>query len=485
MTLPSSANPPGLADKDAVIVSLLARIDALVAETRELSARVGVLEAENIALGNANAALRARVAELEAKLGLPPKTPDNSSLPPSQGHKAMGEAGAKPKAKAHAGAHRPLHPNPTRKRDVLAEHCSHCRADVSGVVQTPVHAYDRIELPEIKPDVTRVTLHGGVCPSCAKRFTAEPPAGLEPGSPFGPNLRAFALYLRFTQAISFERLARLMSDLIGLEISEGALVNMLNDSKQAFARAASLIRARLLAGTILQSDETSVRVGKRTWWSWVFHHADNACFVIHPNRSRAVVEQFLGERRPDFWVSDRLAAQMNWAKKDHQVCLAHLIRDAQYAIDAGDTAFAPDLRKLLSRACKIAGRRNQLADATLRAYAYRLDAELDVLLRITPAHGAGNKLQGVIKGCRRHMFVFLANRAIPPTNNGSEQALRPCVIFRKVTNCFRSEWAAHLYADIRSVIETARRKAIGALQAIRLTLNGLPLPAGPALRPSG
>jgi transposase len=333
--------------------------------------------------------------------------------------------------------------------------------------------------------VTRVALLGGMCPCCAKPFKAAPPAGLEPGSPFGANLRAFAIYLRFTQAISFERLSRLFSDLLGLEISEGALVNMLDDSKQAFAQAASLIRARLLAGTILQSDETSVRVGKRTWWTWVFHHAEDACFVIHPNRSRAVVEQFLGEHRPDFWVSDRLAAQMNWAKKDHQVCLAHLIRDAQYAIDAGDTAFAPGLRKLLSRACKIAGRRHQLADATLRAYAYKLDAELDALLRITPAHGAGNKLQGVIKGCRRHMFVFLANRAIPPTNNGSEQALRPCVIFRKVTNCFRSEWAAHLYADIRSVIETARRRTIAALQAIRLTLNGLHLPAALAHHPSG
>jgi transposase len=352
-------------------------------------------------------------------------------------------------------------------------------------VQTPVHSYDRIEIPEIKPEVTRVALLGGMCPCCARPFKAAPPAGLEPGSPFGPNLRAFAIYLRFTQAISFERLARLFSDLIGLAISEGALVNMLDDSKPAFARAASRIRARLLAGTILQSDETSVRVGKRTWWTWVFHHAEDACFVIHPNRSRAVVEAFLGEHRPDFWVSDRLAAQMNWATKDHQVCLAHLIRDAQYAIDAGDTAFAPGLRKLLGRACKIAGRRDRLADATLRAYAYKLDTELDALLRITPAHGAGNKLHGVIKGCRRHMFVFLANRAVPPTNNGSEQALRPCVIFRKVTNCFRSEWAAHLYADIRSVIETARRKAIGALEAIRLTLNGLPLPAGPALRPSG
>jgi transposase len=445
--------------------------DALIAQ---LLARLGALEREN-------ATLKAENATLRETLNLPPKTPDNSSTPPAAGHKSNGDTRRKAKGKPHAGAHRPLHPNPTRCRDVPASQCHHCRADVSGVVQTPVHSYDRIEIPEIKPDVTRVTLLGGMCRCCARPFKAAPPAGLEPGSPFGPNLRAFAIYLRFTQAISFERLSRLFSDLLGLEISEGALVNMLDDSKLAFAHAASLIRERLLAGTILQSDETSVRVGKRTWWTWVFHHAEDACFVIHPNRSRAVVEQFLGEHRPDFWVSDRLAAQMNWAKKDHQVCLAHLIRDAQYAIDAGDTAFAPGLRKLLRRACKIGGRRPQLADATLRAYAYKLEAELDALLRIAPTHAAGSKLQGVIKGCRRHLFVFLANRAIPPTNNGSEQALRPCVIFRKVTNCFRSEWAAHLYADVRSVIETARRKTIGALEAIRLTLNGWPLPTGPAL----
>jgi hypothetical protein len=109
----------------------------------------------------------------------------------------------------------------------------------------------------------------------------------------------------------------------GFPTSEGALVNMLDDSRVAFARQASLIRAKLLAGTILASDETSMRVGRQNWWAWVFHHADSACFVVHPNRSRAVVEEFLGTYRPDFWVSDRLASQMGWAKKDHQVCLAH------------------------------------------------------------------------------------------------------------------------------------------------------------------
>ncbi len=52
------------------------------------------------------------------------------------------------------------------------------------------------------------------------------------------------------------------------------------------------------------------------------------------------------------------------------------------------------------------------------------------------------------------------------------------ILHRKVTNCFRSEWGAELYADIRSVLETARRRVIDPFTAIRLTLNGLPLPVG-------
>jgi len=164
---------------------------------------------------------------------------------------------------------------------------------VSRVAQTPFHAYDHVEIPEIKPDVTRVTLHRGLCPCCGEAFRADAPADLPPGSPFGPNLRAFVIYLRFMHAISFERLARLMSDLFGLTISEGALVNMLADSRPAFARQKNLIRARLLAGSVLQSDETSVRVGKKNWWTWVFHHGEDCCFVIRNSRGKDVPDGYV------------------------------------------------------------------------------------------------------------------------------------------------------------------------------------------------
>src|SRR3954463_13734746 len=320
--------------------------------------------------------------------------------------------------------------------------------------------------------------YGGTCPCCRGRFKAPAPSACPPGSPFGPNLRAFVLYLRFAQAIPFERLVRLLSDLFGLEISEGALANILHDSAPAFETQAGVIKRRLLSGTVLQSDETSARVGKRTFWTWVFHHADNACFVTAASRGKKVVEAFLGDHRPDVWVSDRLSAQMGWARVDHQVCLAHLIRDVQYAMDAGDAAVAPGVMGLLKRAVGIGRRRQTLADSTLVLYHSRLQKRLDTLLAITPTTAAGQKLQRIIKRFRQNLFVFVTNRAVPPTNNGSEQALRPCVVFRKVTNCFRSAWGAALYADVRSVFETARRRDIPILQAIRLTLEARLLPDG-------
>src|SRR5271154_192664 len=145
--------PPDSVDKDTMIAALLARIETLTA---------------------ANARLVARIAELESKLDQPPKTPDNSSMPPSKGQKASESAKPKPKSKPHAGSHRALHPHPTRRHPVFACRCQGCGTDVRGVLQSPSETYDRIEIPKIEPDVTQVSLYGGVCPGCAKRFKAPP-----------------------------------------------------------------------------------------------------------------------------------------------------------------------------------------------------------------------------------------------------------------------------------------------------------------------
>ena len=73
--------------------------------------------------------------------------------------------------------------------------------------------------------------------------------------------------------------------------------------------------------------------------------------------------------------------------------------------------------------------------------------------------------------------MFVTDRGVPATNNVSERALRPSVIFRKVTNGFRSEWGADTYAAFRSVVSTAKANGRSTLGDLRTTL-AVALPAG-------
>jgi transposase len=71
------------------------------------------------------------------------------------------------------------------------------------------------------------------------------------------------------------------------------------------------------------------------------------------------------------------------------------------------------------------------------------------------------------KRTRSFLPVFLTRRDVATTNNESERALRPSVIFRKATNGFRSQWGAKVCADLCSIVATARRAGRTALAAIR------------------
>jgi transposase len=419
--------------------------------------------------------LTKRVAELEARVGLPAKTPENSSVPPSQGRKPSVPRRKGRRRKGRPGVARALDPEPTAVHEVYADCCPHCRGELAAAAQAPRESYDHIEIPPMRPEVTRVTLMGGTCPHCARAFKAGAPEDMAPGSPFGPNLRALALHLRFSQGIGFDRLQGLLRDVFGLAISQGALVNMARAAAAPFAAQAARLGDRLRQSPVLASDETGLRVAGKNGWLWVIHHADSAVFRADPSRAKRVLEDFLGEHRPDFWISDRYGAQKGLAGRGHQFCLAHLIRDAQYAVDAGDTGFAPGFLALLKRACRLGAIRDRLSDDQLAACHRKCVKKLSELLQRPPTHPKGAKLQKAMAKGRGNLFLFVTNRALEATNNGSERALRPCVTFRKITGGFRTPWGADLYADIRSVLETARRRAIPPLQAIRLTLDARPL----------
>jgi transposase len=105
--------------------------------------------------------LKARLAALEAKAQEPRKDAHNSSVPPSHTPKANLPPGPRTGTRreasgGRAGGGRPLHPAPDQILIAQAKTCSHCGGAVQAHTQHLHAVYDKIELPPVKPIVTRV-----------------------------------------------------------------------------------------------------------------------------------------------------------------------------------------------------------------------------------------------------------------------------------------------------------------------------------------
>jgi transposase len=420
--------------------------------------------------------LKARLAALEAKTQEPRKDAHNSSVPPSPTLKPNRSPGPRVEMRreasvGRAGGGRPLHQDPDQVIIAQAKTCPYCGRAVRAHEQHPHAVYDKIELPPVTPIVTRVEQHAGPCPHCGQSYVAPVPVGMEPGTPFGASIQSLATYLRYTHAISYARLSALFTQVYGVSISEGALANLFQRVHTRLDDRVTEILTRLRSSRLICSDETGARVNGRTPWEWVFQNAEVCVQVIRPSRGHGVICEILGAHRPTIWVSDLYSAQKHHPAEDWQVCLAHQLRDCQFAIEAGDTMFAPRMKAILLRAFAMHQRRDTLAASTLYQYRRDLQRRVDRCLASQPTNPHGRRLQKRYAKIRDHLFLFLDDASIPPTNNSSEQAIRMRTVFRKVTHGFRSEWGRDLFAAVRSVVNTGKRHGLSAYQAIQKALS--------------
>jgi transposase len=352
-----------------------------------------------------------------------------------------------------------------------ARTCPHCQAAVSTAEQQLRGIYERIDLPPVKPHITRVERYGGTCPSCQQSYESPVPVGLEPGSPFGPQIASLLTYLRYHHAVSYQRLKQLMSEVFGVAISEGAIANVLRRVQGQLSVPVAQILARLQRSRLVCSDETGARVQGQNQWEWVFQNEQVCLHVIRPTGGKAVIDEVMEGHRPQVWVSDLFSSQTANSAQQWQVCLAHQLRDCQYAIEAGDDLFAPRMKRLLLQGIALQRRRHTLASSTVQQYCSRVRGSLREILNLKPKQPDGQRLLKRYQQRRDNLLLFLDDETVPPTNNSSEQALRWSVVFRKVTHGFRSNWGAELFAQVRSLINTAQRQGISAFEAISRALT--------------
>lgn len=418
--------------------------------------------------------LEARIAELEALILSPKKTSKNSSVPPSRDQKAnlLGgkKGGCREKSLGRKGYARELHPDPDEILESKLKTCGQCGESLEEDDQQLLVEYDKIEIPPLKAKVTRVRLYACTCKTCGIISKAPAPQGFEEGSPFGRSVEGLMTYIRYGHHVSYKRLSEMFDHVFGLSLSQGAIANIFKRLNTRFDPHLQAIINRIQSSRLVYSDETSARVRGKNEWEWVFQNAKVVLHVIRPSRGATVVQEVMGENRPVYWVSDLYSSQKGHAEK-WQICLAHQLRDCQGGIDGGDKVFSWRMKRLFLRAIVLSKRRSHLKAETCKAYRRKLEKDLDHILALNPLTKTGERLKKRYLKNRDSLFTFFEDPSIEPTNNSSERALRPSVIFRKVTNGFRSDWGRDFFGVVRSIVGTGSRQELNPYQSIQKALN--------------
>ena len=318
-----------------------------------------------------------------------------------------------------------------------------------------VGEYDEIDLPEIKPIIRRHRRMSCSCLACGKATSAPVPRAAQ-GTPFGRRTHALALYLKSNQLFSYQRLQGVFGDLFGLDISQGALMNMFKRAAPIFAAKRDDALVALRRATVVACDETGMRIEGCNGYQWVFCASDAVVHTAAFSRAAQVVRDAMAGHRPDVWISDRYTGQQGHGQH-HQTCLAHLDRKARFVEQHGSDLIGMRLKLWLDRAFGLARDIATLAASTVKSRRRALVRDLEAILGTATHCELAHELLGQIRRARDQLLTFCDFPGkVDATNNVSERALRPSVIQRKVTNGYRAKWAADAEADLRTTVDTAR-----------------------------
>ena len=406
---------------------------------------------------------------IDLLLGLqrPDKTSRTSSKPPSTDRKGKREGsrpgGAKPGHKGHARA---LAETADTHEDHRPAHCQHCGLPfVEDAMGEVIGEYDEIDLPAVKPIIRRHRRMSCTCLACGKATSAPVPQAAQ-GTPFGRRIHALALYLKSNQLFSYQRLQGVFGDLFGLDISQGALMNMFKRAAPIFAAKRDDALVALRRATVVACDETGMRIEGCNGYQWVFCASDAVVHTAVFSRAAQVVRDTMAGPQPDVWISDRYTGQQGHGLH-HQTCLAHLDRKARFVEEHGSDLIGMRLKLWLDRAFGLARDIATLAASTVKSRRRALVRDLDAILGTATHCELAHELLGQIRRARDQLLTFCDFPGkVAATNNVSERALRPSVIQRKVTNGYRAKWAADAEADLRTTIDTARLSGANPFQTI-------------------
>ncbi len=314
---------------------------------------------------------------------------------------------------------------------------------------------------------------------------------------FKARLTALVAYMKNACHASFSTIRKFLRDVVGVPVSRGYLVKLINKVSDALAPSYEELLNRLPLETTLNIDETGHKDRGNLFWTWVFKADLYVLFRIDKSRASQVLIETLGREFEGTIGCDYFSAYRKYMKDFNvqvQFCIAHLIRDIKFLTKLPDEQtqlFGEKLLSAVKRMFKHIHDADNMSQADFESAMEKAKADI---LRIAIDEAPSridengkeqlNHAQNMANRFRLHgdaYFRFITTPGMDPTNNVAEQAIRFIVIDRHVTQGTRSAKGREANERLWTVIATCALQGRSAyhfiLQAVHAYFYDEPVPS--------
>jgi transposase len=465
----------------------------------QLVQRDEIIQQQQALLAEQNALIQHHGEQLKALQDRLSKDSHNSHLPPSSDHfvrkakslrtKSEKKSGGQP---GHPGASLQWSSTPDEVIQRQVERCEACQHDLHSVATCGGERRQVVDLPLPRLLVREYRAEQKQCPHCQHITIAAFPAGVQAPIQYGPNVGATAVYLVEQQLLPLARACEVMRDLLGVQMSEGTVWELIKRCALRLATVEQQIKEALKQAEVLHQDETGLSVAGKRHWMHVTCTPTLTHYHVDKSRGQAALEaigilpHFTGISVHDGWQSYFLY------DCQHAACIVHLLRDLVFLAEEQGAVWAADLKDLLldmKQATEQAREQGKpwLDPLEVVDWEARFLELLDEGDRLHPhavappgrrgrcKQSAARNLLDRLRKHQQAVLAFLEDLRVDFDNNLAERDLRMVKVQQKVSGCFRSVAGAQAFSRIRGYLSTLRKQGMPLLSALQATLCGHPV----------
>ena len=310
------------------------------------------------------------------------------------------------------------------------------------------------DIPAIEPKVIQYRIERMYCRKCKKAFEPEVPNALA-GARLSLRTMLIVSYLKIGMRMSIENVSAAMKELFGIKISEGGVQDILYQLSGALGPEYLRLLDDMRRAPSRHMDTTSWRENGINTDLWVFVTKAEAIFHTAKSNNHEVALTIL-KRHNGTDIHDRFNAFETLASKTRntqQYCWSHIISDAKELEEFyGDEG--KRIKESLQKVYEIAKEFNGHGTPGDVDHLYE---RLILLLDTGYQHIKTRKfVDNLLKRKMEWLFRFVIDPEVEPTNNRAERALRPSVIYRKVSGGTRSSRGTKAYDRLFSIFYTQK-----------------------------